>query len=134
MKGRCYCGAIHYEITERPTLRGQCHCRECQYISGGAPNMFLLVPDDAFVITRGQPKAFTRNDLETPRTRQFCPDCGTHLTTLLPGRGLTVVKAGTLNDPAGDYGAPEVAIFLKDAQPFHVVPAGVACFDERPPA
>lgn len=134
MKGRCYCGAIRYEVTEAPAARGQCLCRECQYISGGGPNFFLLVPDTGFAITQGAPASFTRSDIETPRTRQFCPICGTHLTTLLPGRGLTVVKVGTLDDPAGDYGGPDMAIFMKDAQPFHVVAEGVTCHETRPGA
>lgn len=132
MKGRCYCGAVQFEITQEPDARGQCHCRECQYISGGGPNFFMLVPDAGYVITKGTPKNFTRSDIENPRTRQFCPDCGTHLTTLLPGRGLTVVKVGTLNDPAGDYGGPQMAIFMKDTQPFHTVAEGVPCYETRP--
>jgi hypothetical protein len=26
-----------------PRLKARCHCRECQYISSGAPNMFMLM-------------------------------------------------------------------------------------------
>ena len=33
--GRCYCGAVRYEADGPPAFKGQCHCRECQYISGG---------------------------------------------------------------------------------------------------
>ncbi len=132
MKGRCYCGALEYEVSAAPVRKLQCHCRECQYISGGGPNFAMLVPDAGFAFTKGTPQSFTRSDLENPRTRQFCGTCGTHMTTLLPGRGLTVVKVGTLNDPAGDYGAPEMAIFMKDTQPFHTVADGVTCFDDLP--
>ncbi len=133
MKGRCYCGEVHYEVTGKPVFKAQCHCRECQYISGGGPNFFMTVPNDGFAITQGSPKSFTRSDIENPRTRQFCGNCGTHLTTLLPGRDLTVVKVGTLDDPAGEYRGPRAAIFMKDTQPFHVVAEGLPCFDELPP-
>ncbi len=37
-------------------LKAQCHCRECQYISGGSPNMFVLMPLDGFSYTKGTPK------------------------------------------------------------------------------
>ncbi|MEL6809648.1 MAG: GFA family protein [Pseudomonadota bacterium] len=133
MKGGCYCGAIHYEITRPPVLKAQCHCRPCQYISGGGPNFFMAVPQDGFVITKGSPAAFARSDLEAPRTRQFCPTCGTHLTTLRPDMQLTIVKVGTLDNPEEDYRGPRLAIHTKDIQPFHVVADGLPCFEALPP-
>ncbi len=133
MKGRCYCGEIAFEVTGKPVLKAQCHCRECQYITGGGPNYFMTVPEDGYVITKGTAKEFTRSDIPNPRTRQFCPTCGTHLTTLIKERGLVVVKIGTLDNPAEDYRGPRAAIFMKDTQPYHVVPDGLPCFEELPP-
>jgi len=37
-------------------MKAQCHCRECQYITGGAPNMFMPMPPAGFRYTKGQPK------------------------------------------------------------------------------
>ena len=133
MKGGCYCGAVRYEITGEAVMKAQCHCRECQYITGGGPNVFMAVLNDAFTITQGDVTNFARSDLETPRTRQFCPTCGTHLTTLLPSRPVTVVKVGTLDNPAADYPGPDAAIFMKDTQPYHVVADGLPCFQDLPP-
>lgn len=132
MKGGCYCGEVRYEITGEPVARSQCHCRECQYITGGGANFFLLVPNDALKFTQGTPKSFSRADLETPVARDFCPTCGTHLLTRLPNRPVTVVKAGTLDDPAGDYGKPQMAIHLADRQPFHLVDDNIPQYDRRP--
>ena len=67
-------------------MQAQCHCRECQYISGGAPNTFIAMPAAGFRYTKGQPKQFTRKDLERAVTREFCSECGTHLVTKVPGR------------------------------------------------
>lgn len=97
LEGHCYCGKVHYVAEGEPLMKGQCHCRECQYITGGAPNMFMLMPAAGFSYTKGAPKQFTRSDLERPVTREFCPDCGTHLATRRPN--MVVVKVGTLNDP-----------------------------------
>ena len=133
MQGGCYCGALRYEVTGAPVMQAQCHCRECQYISGGGPNFFMIVPADAFAYTAGVAQDFARSDLDQPRTRQFCPTCGTHVVTRLPDRPLVVVKVGTLDDPAGDYGGPDLAIYMKDAQPFHVVAEGLPCFKDLPP-
>lgn len=133
MKGRCYCGEVTFEVTADPVMKGQCHCRECQYIAGGAPNFFMVVPEEGYRVTSGTPRAFTRDDLDTPRTRHFCGTCGTHMTTRRHQGDVVIVKVGTLDDPAGDYGGPKVAIFMKDAQPFHDVAEGVTCFEALPP-
>lgn len=129
-EGRCYCGAIRYEVDGEPMMKAQCHCRECQYITGGAPNMFMVVPAAAFRYTRGEPKQFTRSDLPAPVTREFCANCGTHLATR-PPRPVVVVKVGTLDDPKV-YGAPSLAIFTIDKQPFHQIPDGIPTFERRP--
>ena len=68
MQGGCYCGAVRYEISEKPVMKAQCHCRECQYISGGGPNFFMAIPESGFAITEGTAKTFTRSDIENPRT------------------------------------------------------------------
>ena len=133
MKGGCYCGTLRYEVTGDPVMKAQCHCRECQYITGGGPNFFMIVPSNGFAITQGTAAAFERSDIPNPRLRQFCPTCGTHITTVIRERGLTVVKVGTLDDPAGDYGGPAMAIFMKDTQPYHLVAEGLPCFQDLPP-
>lgn len=92
--------------------------------------MFMVLPQDAFRYTKGEAKQFTRSDLATPVTREFCPNCGTHLATR-PPRPVVVVKIGTLDDPKV-YGAPSLAIFTIDKQPFHLIPEGIPTFERRP--
>jgi hypothetical protein len=130
LEGRCYCGNIRYVAEGEPMLQAQCHCRECQYITGGAPNTFIVMPAAGHKYTKGTPKAFTRTDLERAVTREFCPDCGTHLATKPPGRPVVVVKVGTLDDPK--QFTPQMAIFTVDKQPFHQIPEGLKTFERRP--
>ncbi len=131
LEGGCYCGKVRYVAEGEPMMKAQCHCRECQYITGGAPNMFVAMPTDGFSYTQGSPKQFTRSDLEKPVTREFCPECGTHLVTRVPGIGMTVVKVGTLDDPSL-FGGPQMAIYTVDKQPFHVIPEGLPSFERLP--
>ncbi len=130
LEGGCYCGALRYTAEGEPAMKAQCHCRECQYISGGAPNLFMLMPADGFRYTRGEPKTFTRSDLERPVTREFCADCGTHLITRRPGLPFVVLKIGTLDDPA--VFEPRMAIFTVDKQPFHHIAEGLPAFERLP--
>ena len=132
LKGGCYCGEVRYAAQGEPMLKAQCHCRECQYISGGAPNLFLLMPPAGFSYTRGTPRQFTRADLESAVTREFCGTCGTHLTTRRPGLPAVILKVGSLDEP-GAFGGPSMAIFTIDRQPFHEIPAGLPAFERLPP-
>ena len=54
--GQCYCGSLKYEITEQAEAAFQCHCRECQYITGGNPNIVMVFSKDSFRYIEGNPK------------------------------------------------------------------------------
>ncbi len=132
LEGGCYCQQVRYVAEGEPRLKAQCHCRACQYITGGAPNMFMLMPPDGFRYVSGEPKRFKRDDLEHPVTREFCPNCGTHLTTRRPGLPFVILKIGTLDDPSL-YDGPQMAIYTLEKQPFHVLPEGLPAFEGLPP-
>jgi hypothetical protein len=132
LEGGCYCGKVRCVAEGEPMMKAQCHCRECQYISGGSPNMFMLMPLDGFSFTKGTPRKFTRSDLERAVTREFCGECGTHLLTRRPGLAAAIVKVGTLDDPAV-FGSPQMAIYTCDKQPFHAIPEGTPSFERLPP-
>jgi hypothetical protein len=132
IEGGCYCGSLRYRVDGDPVFKGQCHCRECQYISGGHPNAVMGMAESGFKYTKGTPKAFRRSDLEKPVTREFCAECGTHIlakSSAVPG--MVILKVGTLDDP-GIYGSPQMVIFTIDKQSFHHIPEGVPAFERTP--
>jgi hypothetical protein len=134
IEGGCYCGALRYEAEGDPLLKGQCHCRECQYVSGGSPNLVMGMAESGFRWTKGTPKAFRRSDLESPVTREFCAECGTHITSKPPSMaGAVLLKVGTFDDPSV-FGGPEMVIYTIDKQSFHHVPEGVPTFERVPGA
>ena len=132
VEGGCYCGSLRYSSEGDPVFQGQCHCRECQYISGGQPNVVMGLPEAGFAYTKGSPKPFARGDLDSPVTREFCAECGTHILAKSPAvPGLVLLKVGTLDDPS-NFAGPQMAIFTIDAQPYHHVPDGVPSFERAP--
>lgn len=131
IEGGCYCGAVRYRAEGDPLFKGQCHCRECQYISGGAPNLTMGMPESGFAYTQGSPGSFRRKDLEKPVTREFCQECGTHLLSRAPGLPAVLLKVGTFDDPSL-FGAPQMAIFTVDKQSFHQIPDGIPTFERMP--
>jgi hypothetical protein len=132
IEGGCYCGALRYTAEGEPLFKGQCHCRECQYISGGHPNAVMGMPAAGFAYTKGKPKEFRRSDLENPVTREFCAECGTHILARSPGlAGAVLIKVGTFDDP-NLYGGPQMVIFTIDKQVFHHIPTGMPTFERVP--
>ena len=130
--GGCSCGKVRYVAEGEPILKVQCHCRECQYFSGGAPNMLLLMPPAGFMYTKGTPKQFARSDIEGAITREFCAECGTQLSGRRPGLRAAILKVGTLDEPSL-FGSPQMAIYAIDKQTFHQIPDGLPTFERLPP-
>ncbi len=132
IEGGCYCKGVRYRAEGDPIFSGQCYCRECQYISGGGPNLVMGMPESGFAYTKGTPKGFKRADLERGVTREFCPECGTHLLTrasTMPGAVL--LKVGTYDDPSL-FPGPQIVVYTMDKQAYHHVPDGVPVFEKRP--
>ena len=131
LSGRCYCGDIQYEIKGELQASLQCHCRECQYITGGNANTVMVFSRDNFEFTKGKPSVFSRGDLETPVKRFFCDKCGTAIGTKSPMRPESIIlKVGTFDDPS--IFDPKIAIFTIDKQKFHHIDDNLKCFDKRP--
>lgn len=91
----------------------------------------MLMPKSGLTYTQGKPKQFSREDLDTPVTRDFCADCGTHLITRPPGLEQVVLKIGTLDNPAA-FEAPQIAIYTIDVQDFHQIPEDMPKFEKLP--
>jgi hypothetical protein len=99
-EGGCQCGAIRYRVEGEAVGVGVCHCTQCQKQSGSAFGMSFIVRKEAFRITKGHVKTFTRaSDSGRPVVCGFCAECGTriyHETRWL--EGVVNVKPGTFDD------------------------------------
>ncbi len=130
IEGGCYCKEVRYESDGEIGMRGQCFCRECQYITGGDSLLIMGVPEEGFRVTKGALKSFKRSDIENGVTREFCPNCGTHVTTrAMPG--MVMIKVGTLDDPS-IFEGPQMAIYTCDKQAYHHVPTDIPTFEKLP--
>jgi hypothetical protein len=118
-EGGCYCKQVRYEAEGEPMIKAECFCRECQYITGGGGLVVMAMPTEGVEVTQGAVKDFKRDDIEGAVTRQFCPNCGTHLFTRAPGfEAAVIIKVGSMDDPSL-FGKADSINFACDAQPFH---------------
>lgn len=130
-KGGCRCGAVRYECAAAPMFTGHCHCRDCQYASGGAYSTIVGVPTAALDLA-GELAAFTVDAASGNQvTRKFCPKCGTPmLSTLSANPGMTVLKAATLDDPG--WLAPAMHIWTASGQPWAETSPTAPKFERNP--
>ena len=51
--GGCLCGQIRYEVDSDTFIAVSCHCRDCQYVTGGEPAVAIAVPADTVRTVKG---------------------------------------------------------------------------------
>ena len=131
-KGRCLCGSTAYESSADPVAFMLCHCRDCQYVSGGEPAAVVVVPKDAFALTKGEVKGFAvKGESGKLVERQFCPTCGTPMFSALKGMpDLWAIKAGTMDDASKLK--PTAFIWTKSAQPWAHLDKAMPSFERQP--
>ena len=74
--GGCLCGAVRFQVTERPNMDAYCYCKMCQRWSGSVLTSWAGFKAKDFRCTKGEiqfykPSVFT--------ARGFCPECGSSL-------------------------------------------------------
>lgn len=99
-RGGCACGDIRYECSDGPVAMFNCHCKDCQRVSGGTFSTVALIKENSLKLIRGKPK-YHRSIGAVGRwtDRGFCVECGTHLFAkgeVAPG--YLTIKPGSLDD------------------------------------
>jgi hypothetical protein len=118
--GRCFCGAVEFQVSGKPAAMGYCHCESCRHWSAGPVNAFSLWNPGSLKITRGADKIGTYN--KTPISfRKWCKQCGGHLFTDHPTMGLVDVYAAmipTLSfEPGVHVNYQETVLHIHDGKP-----------------
>ena len=131
IEGGCLCGDIRFIANGDPLGSIQCHCRQCQYITGGHPNVLMIMPMKTFQFIKDIPKIYKRKNKNNAYSRLFCQNCGTAIGTLNPDKPDTIIlKIGTFDDPS--IFEPKIAIFTSEKQKFHHIDDNVKSFLKRP--
>lgn len=132
--GGCSCGAIRYECTAEPFGMVNCHCRQCQYASGGGFSAGFFIDRSTFKLLQGEPKYYELvADSGNKVRRGFCADCGSQLFAEGDGNpDLVVIKPASLDEPA--WFKPQSDIFTDFAQPWDHMDPDIPKFPGMPGA
>lgn len=131
--GGCLCGKVRYEVPQAMKTAAKCHCLQCQKSTGAGAMTAAVYGDDEVKIS-GETKSYTyTSDAGRPVTNVFCPNRGTSISMHTPAlSGLTLIRAGTLDDFAGV--APQFVVFSKRRPAWDADDAAIPHFAEMPPA
>lgn len=128
--GKCLCGAVNFSIAEDPVAVRVCWCRDCQHLSGnGTVNM--LVATSALTHAGRLAEFSSAARSGNLITRQFCPQCGTHLFAWSSARPqFRVVRVGNLDEPSSV--APSVNIWASSAPAWACLDPALPRVDQQP--
>ena len=131
MTGGCLCGSLRYEAEGEPSAIGKCYCTDCQKESGTGHMTFVAFPADAIKVSGDARQYVKMGDSGNEVVRVFCPSCGTTITGQPKVLGdVSVIRAGTLDDPSGIV--TTFAVYGCSAQAWDAPPAGLKVFETVP--
>jgi len=132
--GGCACGAVRYEIDDKPVFENHCHCRQCQRRSGTGHGSYLTFPDLTKAKLTGEARTWrVAGDSGNEKIYAFCPTCGTtvHLTyAAMPG--VITIPAGSLDAP--EFFNPSVVTYNVRALEWDALDSRLTRFDKMPQA
>jgi hypothetical protein len=109
IKGSCRCGKVSYASSADPIFVGVCHCRTCQKSTGSAYATVVGVPTASMTVSGITTRFDGLGDSGQATHRDFCPACGATVTQSVDAlAGITLIPAGTLDDPSGVQPARQI--------------------------
>lgn len=129
--GRCTCGEIRFQLTDRPLFVHCCHCRWCQRDTGTAFALNAMIEADRVQTRTGCPEIVVTPTLSGKGQKiARCPTCRIAVWSNYAGAGDLVrfVRVGTLETP--DLLPPDIHIFTMSKQPWVTLPPDVPAVTE----
>jgi hypothetical protein len=77
IEGGCFCGALRYRLAAAPIASMICHCATCRRVAAAPTVAWVTVAARDFAYTRGTPARLASS---AGVQRDFCRDCGSHVT------------------------------------------------------
>ncbi|ALJ37544.1 GFA family protein [Azospirillum brasilense] len=128
LTGGCLCGAVRYEVAERPMGVVNCHCGQCRRFHGhfGA---YITILRETVVIKAQDTLSWYRSSAKAQRG--FCSRCGSSLFWSGDESGLFDIAAGTLDQPTGLTTLRH--IYAEDQGDYYAIDDGLERFPQGAP-
>ena len=126
-EGGCACGSVRYRLASDPLFVHCCHCLSCQWQTGSAFVVNLLIETDRVELLSGEPVAVDvpRDDGSSQRIWR-CSGCQVAVFSQYTSPKVRFIRAGTLDAPRGIE--PDVHIFTRSKVDWVSLPESVPAF------
>ena len=127
LAGKCFCGAVQYEVADAFGYAMNCHCSQCRRTTGSAFKPFAGIERDKLRVTEGGDKLMRVGD-ETGHDAH-CGQCGSLLYSVVREGAFIHVAMGTLvDDPTI---RPTMHIFVGSKAPWFTITDDLPQFEEH---
>ncbi len=96
LNGKCYCGAVAYEVEDAFVYAAICHCSDCRRTTGSAFKPFAGIELQKFAVVKGKDDLLIFGDGENHDAH--CKLCGSLLYSRVRDAAWVHVAMGTLVD------------------------------------
>jgi len=134
LTGGCLCDGVRFEVSERPTRVGYCHCTRCQRRTGTAASISARIAPGSLRILSGEELIRSFDPPDHGFSKVFCSECGAHLWSQSPDDPeVKSIRLGAFDTDPGVR--PSYRQFVAYAAPWEPIPDdGLPRYPEhRPP-
>ena len=131
LTGQCLCGQVSFKAEGDITMQGNCHCTDCQQVSGSAYATLVFMRKDNVEIT-GETKRYAHEvDSGNTLSKDFCPNCGSQMFGGNAARpGSIAIKAGCIDQKSEIK--PQFNVYTGSKIPCTLMDEGIPGFDKMP--
>ena len=112
LRGECLCGTVKYSVTNDFITFYQCHCKQCQQITGSAFASNIVTSPDNIEWLSGEKNVAIYEHPTRQFTKAFCDVCGSGVPFINKSGKSLIVPAGSLIDAPTIL--PEANIFTSE--------------------
>ncbi|MAZ86713.1 MAG: aldehyde-activating protein [Cellvibrionaceae bacterium] len=100
LTGQCLCGQVVFTVQDHFKAFYQCHCKQCQQLTGTAYASNLFTEPANIHWQSGGDQVATYEHPERSFSKAFCKHCGSALPFLNKTKTALIVPAGCLDEAA----------------------------------
>ena len=118
LTGECLCGTVKFSVADRFKAFYQCHCKQCQQLTGSAFASNIFTDPGNIEWLSGQDNITNYEHPSREFSKSFCKICGSALPFINKTKTSLILPAGSLNElpniqPQANIFTSEEACWLK---------------------
>lgn len=130
LTGQCVCGQVKFSVIEKFKLFYQCHCKQCQQLTGTAFASNLFTAPDNIKWLSGEDVISHYEHPTREFSKAFCRSCGSALPFINKSKTSLIVPAGSLNEHPDIQ--PDANIFVAEQACWYKTGINAENFPEFP--